>query len=226
MKFTICIVTLLTAFSLYAKTDTREVDERLTNAVDVLRSMDQEPAGIPHNLLDKAYCVAVVPGLKKGGFIVAAKYGKGYVSCRKQNGTGWSDPATIIVEGGSFGFQIGAAETDVVMLVMNPKGMQHLFSSQFTLGGDATVAAGPVGRSVSADTSAFMAAEILTWSRAHGLFAGVALQGATLREDKDGNEALYGKPLSNREIIDGHMPVPSGARPFVDLLDKLSPKRS
>ena len=139
-----------------------------------------------------------MPGLKKGAFILGAKYGKGFVSCRKAGGTGWTAPATVRVEGGSIGLQIGGAETDVVMLVMNERGMQKLMSSKFTLGGEGEVAAGPVGRNASAQTDAKLQAEILSWSRSRGAFAGISLQGATLREDMEDNQELYGKAYENR----------------------------
>jgi len=223
MKLTICILALISAMSVYAKPT--ENEERFDNSVDVLKAATGEKSGVPNDLLNKATCVVVVPGLKHGGFIVAARYGKGYVSCRKQNGNGWTAPGTVIVEGGSFGFQIGAAENDVLMFIMNKKGMEDLFRTKFTLGGDASVAAGPVGRSVSADTSGFLAAEIITWSRSHGAFAGVALKGATLRPDDDNNQLLYGKALTNRQILEGNVMVPAVARPFVDLLDKYSPTK-
>jgi len=223
MKLTICILALLSVIPVFAKST--ENEERFADSVDVLKAATGEAGGIPNDLINKAYCVVVVPGLKHGGFIVGARYGKGYVSCRKQNGNGWTAPGTVIVEGGSFGFQIGAAENDVLMFIMNKKGMQDLFRTKFTLGGDASVAGGPVGRSASADTSGFLAAEIITWSRSHGLFAGVALKGATLRPDEENNKDLYGKSLTNREILEGNVMVPAVARPFVDLLDKYSPAK-
>src|SRR5258708_2532833 len=163
---------------------------------------------IPQDLRNKAECIVIVPDLKKGAFIVGGKYGKGFLSCRKKDGVGWSAPGAIRVEGGSVGFQIGGSEMDVFMLVMNEKGVDRLLSSKFTLGGDATVAAGPVGRVAQAETDARMTAEILAWSRARGLFAGIALNGATLRQDDDWNQELYGKPLKNREIVDGSIAAP------------------
>src|SRR5579871_6766473 len=158
-----------------------DAPKRLIAAADSFKEvMDVPDKAIPQDLLNKAQCAVIVPGLKKGAFIIGAKYGKGFVSCRNK-GAGWSAPAAIRVEGGSFGFQIGGAETDVFMLVMNDKGMQRLLSTKFTLGGEASVAAGPVGRDTQAQTDAAMTAEILTWSRQRGLFAGLALNGATLR---------------------------------------------
>ena len=180
---------------------------------------------IPQDLLDKAHCVVIVPGLKKGAFIFGAKYGKGFLTCRKKNAMGWVAPAAIRVEGGSVGFQIGGSETDVIMLVMNERGAQRLLSSKFTLGGAGEVAAGPVGRSTTAQTDAFMTAEILSWSRSRGVFAGVSLQGATLRQDLDDNEAMYGKPYENQQIITGDFPVPAAAKGLITTLNKYSAKK-
>ena len=154
---------------------------------------------IPQDLLDKAQCVIIVPDLKKAAFLVGGKYGKGFVSCRKKDGVGWSAPGAIRIEGGSVGFQIGGSEMDVFMLVMNQEAWIACFRRQFTLGGDATVAAGPVGRSTQAETDARMTAEILAWSRARGLFAGIALNGATLREDEDWNRHVRARHQESRD---------------------------
>jgi SH3 domain-containing YSC84-like protein 1 len=193
--------------------------ERLNEATTTLREiMQAEDKSIPHDLLAKASCTIVVPGLKKGGFIVGAKYGRGFALCRQARG--WSAPAAIRVEGGSVGFQIGGSETDVIMAVMSQRGMDRLLSTKFTLGGDASVAAGPVGRSTTAQTDAGMRADILSWSRSRGVFAGVALDGATLRPDDDENKEMYGKPLTNREILAGAARPPAAAAPLIDLLKK------
>jgi lipid-binding SYLF domain-containing protein len=177
---------------------------RLQASADVINEIMATPdSAIPQDLLDNSQCVVIVPGMKKAAFIIGAKYGKGFILCRKASGTGWSAPAAIMVEGGSFGFQIGGSETDVVMLVMNRGGVNKLLSSKFTLGANASVAAGPVGRTTSAKTDLQMHAEILSYSRARGLFAGVALSGATLRPDKDTNRELYGSAITNREIVTG-----------------------
>lgn len=173
---------------------------------------------IPADLLKKAECVAIVPGLKKGAFVVGGKFGRGFVSCR--TATGWSAPAGIRMEGGSFGFQIGGTEIDVILTIMNKRGVDRLLSNKFTLGGDASVAAGPLGRTASAQTDVAMTAEILSWSRSRGIFAGVALEGATLRGDTDANLDLYGKPLDTRQIVTGPTEVPAVARPLVDRLSK------
>jgi lipid-binding SYLF domain-containing protein len=201
--------------------------ERLQRAAEVFREvMDTPDKGIPQGLLDKAHCVVVVPGLKKGAFIVGAKYGRGFTSCRANGGVGWTAPAAVRIEGGSFGLQIGGSETDVILLIMNERGVQRLLSSKFTLGGDAAVAGGPVGREASAQTDAYMTAEILSWSRSRGLFAGVALTGATLRQDLDSNRALYGKKIENREILQGKVKAPAAGGEFVSTLNKYSSRKS
>ena len=188
--------------------------ERLAAAADTVNSLSKTPdRDIPQDLLEKAHCIVVVPSLKSGALIVGAEYGRGFASCR--TGHGWSAPAAVKVEGGSVGFQIGGSETEVVMLVMNQKGMDRLLSTKFTLGGEAKVAAGPVGRSATAKTDAAMTAEILSYSRAKGVFAGVALDGATLREDDDGNKDLYGHAVENRTILTGGVPAPAAARAFL-----------
>ena len=161
-----------------------KVDDRLDASADTLMDMMRAADnGIPQDLLDKAHCVVVVPGMKKAGFIFGAKYGRGFAVCRRAGGSGWSAPAAMRSEGGSFGFQIGISDTDIVLLVMNDGGMKRLLSDKFTLGGEATVAAGPIGRDASAETDAMMHAEMLSYSRSHGLFAGISLEGATLRPD-------------------------------------------
>lgn len=203
-----------------------EAPERLTAAAEALKDVMGIPdKSIPQDLLTRSQCIVIVPGLKKAAFIIGAKYGKGFASCRRANGVGWSAPGSVRVEGGSFGFQIGGTDTDVFMLVMNPKGMDRLLSTKFTLGADASVAAGPVGRSTQAETDAALTAEILTWSRQRGLFAGVSLSGATLREDDDWNQELYGKKLTNREIIRGNTAAPKGAGALMTELDRYSSRK-
>ena len=202
-----------------------DAPKRLDAAADVITDIMASPdKGIPQDLLDKAECVVIIPGLKKGAFIVGAKYGKGFFSCRRPGG-GWSAPAAVKVEGGSFGFQIGGSETDVILLVMNEGGVKKLLSSKFTLGADASAAAGPVGRTSSAATDAQMHAEILTYSRARGLFAGVSLEGATLRPDEEWNQELYGKKMSNQDIVMGNIPPPASASRLMSLLNKYSSRR-
>jgi lipid-binding SYLF domain-containing protein len=171
--------------------------------------MGAKDRGIPEDLLEKSQCVGIIPNLKRAGFIVGAKYGKGVVTCRTAGG--WSAPEMVRIEGGSIGLQIGAGETDVVFLVMNERGMNRLMEDKFTLGGDASVMAGPVGRSAQAQTDAMMHAEILAWSRARGVFAGISLDGATMRPDKDDNRALYGRDVTPQEILHGPVTPTAGA---------------
>ncbi len=201
----------------------QEEDKRLQNATTMLEEiMGTKDKEIPRDLLDRAACAVLVPGLKKGAFVIGAKFGRGFVTCRKKDGGGWSAPGAVRVEGGSVGFQIGGSETDVVMLVMNERGADRLLASKFTVGANASAAAGPVGRTASADTDATMRAELLTWSRARGAFAGVSLQGATLRPDREAILGLYGKDMSNRDIVRGDTPVPSSAEPLIASLGKYS----
>jgi lipid-binding SYLF domain-containing protein len=177
---------------------------RLKASTDVMKQIMATPdKAIPKELLQSCQCIVIVPGMKKGAFIVGANYGRGFMMCRLASGTGWSAPAAIKVEGGSFGFQIGGSETDAVMLVMNAGGVEKLLSSKFTLGADASVAAGPVGRTSSANTDLQMNAQILSYSRSRGVFAGISLDGATLRPDDDANAELYGTEVTNREIVTG-----------------------
>jgi lipid-binding SYLF domain-containing protein len=200
---------------------------RLEEAGAVLQEiMDIKDKAIPQDLLDKAQCAIVVPGVKSGAFIVGGKYGRGFVTCRKQGG-GWGAPAAVRVEGGSIGFQIGGSETDVVMLVMNERGAKRLFEkSKFTIGGEAMAAAGPVGRTSSAETDATMRAEILSWSRSRGVFAGVSLKGSTMRDDDDANKALYGSKMKNADIVFGSSPAPASGAKLMGLLNKYSSRKS
>src|SRR5580658_6197411 len=201
-----------------------KVDDRLDASADTLMDMMRaSDKGIPQDLLDKARCVVVVPGMKKAGFIFGAKFGRGFAACRREGGSGWSAPAAMRVEGGSVGFQIGASDTDIVLLVMNDGGMRHVLSDKFTLGGEATVAAGPVGRDASAQTDLLMNAEMLSYSRSHGLFAGISLEGATLRPDGETNHVLYGHDSTNREILTGDFKTPAAAHRFERALRRESP---
>jgi lipid-binding SYLF domain-containing protein len=202
-----------------------EPAKRLNDAALVLSEvMDAPDKGIPQELLEKAHCIVIVPDLKTAAFVVGGKYGKGYLSCRNTGRTGWSAPGTVRIEGGSVGFQIGASSTDLIMLVMSERGADKLLSSKFTLGGEGSVAAGPVGRTVTAQTDAQMRADILSWSRTQGLFAGVALEGATLREDLDDNATLYGEKLENRDIVTKGVRAPKAAAKLLDLLNRYSAK--
>jgi lipid-binding SYLF domain-containing protein len=200
-----------------------EVGKRLDEAAAVFSEIMAAPdKGIPQDMLANAHCIVIVPGLKTAAFLVGGKYGKGYVSCRSKSGTGWSAPGTVRIEGGSVGFQIGGSQTDLIMLVMNARGADKLLSSKFTLGAEGSVAAGPVGRTATAQTDAQMHAEILSWSRSQGLFAGLALEGATLRQDLDDNATLYGKKLENRQIVTTPVRTPRAAARLIGLLNKYS----
>lgn len=202
------------------------VDARLQVATESLHAMmNADDRGIPHDLLAHASCIAVIPNLKKGGFIFGAEYGAGFVSCRKPHGNGWSAPGDIKITGGKFGLLIGGAETDVVMLVMSKSGMEHLLGDKFELGGEASAAAGPVGRDSSAMTDAEMHAEILTYSRSRGIFGGLDLTGAAVTTDGSANEELYGQDMKNKQIILGDTHTPTAARAFVHELDKISPSK-
>jgi lipid-binding SYLF domain-containing protein len=206
--------------------DDNDTANRLNAAADVLRDIMAAPdKGIPQDLLDKAACIVTVPNVKKGAFIVGAKYGRGFIMCRNTNGRGWSAPGGVRVEGGSVGFQIGGSETDVVMLLMNQSAIDKLLSSKFTIGADGSAAAGPVGRTASAQTDAQLHAELLTYSRARGLFAGVSLDGATLRPDDDANKDMYGKDMSNKDVVRGNVPAPPTAARLIEELNRHSSRR-
>jgi len=216
------LVLLLTTVAGLAGAEKAQPVKRLDEAAAVLQEVMATPdRSIPQDLLDKSQCIVIVPALKKGAFILGGKYGKGYISCRKK-GAGWSAPGTVRIEGGSVGFQIGGSESDVIMLVMNERGVNKLLSSKFTLGAEGAVAAGPVGREATAQTDALMHAEILSWSRSQGLFAGLSLQGATLRQDLGDNAAIYGRRITNKEIVQSSMPVPAAAKGLISLLNKYS----
>jgi len=194
----------------------------LESAHEVLHEIMATPdKGIPQDLLEKAHCIVIVPGVKQAAFVVGGKFGSGFAVCRR-NGGGWGAPASVRVEGGSFGFQIGASSTDVVMLIMNERGMRRLMEDKFTVGGEATVAAGPVGRSAAANTDAQLSADILSWSRSKGLFAGIALQGATLRNDVDSNNEIYGQRYHNKDLLMTDVKPPASAQHLIATLNTYS----
>jgi len=194
---------------------------RLQAAQEVLVEMaGAKDEGIPSDLISQAKCIVIVPGVKKAALGVGGQYGRGYMSCRVPDSKKWSAPGAVRIEGGSIGFQIGGSDTDLVMIVKNDSGVDRLLSSKFTLGADASVAAGPIGRQAGAQTDATMRAEMLAWSHSRGVFAGVSLQGATLREDDDENRALYGAEKSNRDIVKGNATVPREAQNLMATLDK------
>jgi lipid-binding SYLF domain-containing protein len=186
--------------------------------------MNAKDNGVPEDLLQKAYCVGVIPNLKRAGFIVGAKYGKGVVTCRVTGG--WSAPEVVRIEGGSIGLQIGAGETDVIFIVMNERGMGKLMKDKFTLGADATVMAGPVGRSAEAATDAAMHADILAYSRSRGIFAGISLEGATLRPDNDENRELYGSNVTAQDILHGREKQPAAAEQLYAELNRYPSKNT
>jgi len=202
--------------------------QRIKDSTSVLREILNTPdKGIPKDLLDKSECVIVYPSVKKGAFVVGGSYGRGLITCRTgatHNGP-WSAPAMFALEGASFGFQIGGQATDFVLLVMNDQGAKSVMSSKVKLGADASIAAGPVGRNTSAETDIVMKAQILSWSRARGVFAGISLAGSTMRSDGDANKNLYGQDLSASDIVyGGKVKTPASAKPLLLLLTKVTPR--
>lgn len=214
-----CLIVCLASTAFAADGAATKASERVQAAADVLSEIQDAPdQGIPENVLGSAECVAVVPTLLNGGFIVGARYGRGVASCRTSKG--WSSPAFFMVEGGSVGFQIGGQAVDLVMLVMNADGMKNLLSSKFKLGADASAAAGPVGRAAAADTDWKLKAQILSYSRARGVFAGVALNGAVIKQDKDSTREFYGHVVTPQASLQGLVDAPQGAYPFLATLAK------
>lgn len=220
----LAMAAVVLAVAVAATAQVRET-QRLAACRAVLEAIARMPEGIPRDLLNKAECVAVVPGVKKLALGVGGRYGKGAVTCRKDGGRGpWGPPAMIEMGGPSVGLQIGGQSADYVFLVMNPQGIDHLLRSKFTLGADASVAAGPKGRSAEAATDLQLHAEILTYSRSRGLFAGVSLEGAVVKQDRNANEQIYGERVEARDLLlEGDRRVPVAARELVDLLRELSP---
>jgi SH3 domain-containing YSC84-like protein 1 len=214
-RFLIVPLLALPLAALAAESDTQRLNDSATVLKEIMNAGDK---AIPSDLFHKAYCVVVIPNMKKGGFLVSGKYGRGFASCRNPNGTGWTAPAAMRVEGGGFGLQVGGESADIVMLVMSDKGMKGILSSKFTLGGEASAAAGPVGRDATAQTDATMHADILSWSRSRGVFGGLSLQSGTLRSDSDVNKALYGQKEENSDILSGKVKPPSDASTFLDTL--------
>jgi SH3 domain-containing YSC84-like protein 1 len=211
---------LLTSASTLASDSEQRIDHAASAFQELMRTPDK---GIPRDLLERASCIVIIPGMKKGAFAFGGKYGRGFAACRGR--TGWGAPAGVRIEGASFGLQIGGSSTDVFMLVMNAKGMNRLIADKFTLGGELAAAAGPVGRETSVNADVLMTAEILTWSRSRGVFAGISLEGATLRPDGGENERLYGKHVSNKEIITGGIGVPRSARTLTSALNQYASRQ-
>jgi SH3 domain-containing YSC84-like protein 1 len=224
-KLIVCAVVLMWSVAAFAANDAHE-EERVKDAGEVMKEILNIPDDIPQDLLDKAECIVVLPSVKKGAFGIGGSYGRGVMVCRGgQHYTGkWGAPALYALEGVSIGFQLGGQATDFVLLVMNPKGAQSLLYSKVKLGADASAAAGPKGRTAEGATDIVMTAEILSYSRNKGLFAGVSLEGSTLRSDGSANEKLYGRRLTAKEIIrEGKVGIPACAQELVSLLDKKSP---
>jgi len=215
MKKIMTLVALLSMTSIgWADSDREATNDRLDHAGRVMHEIMAAPdKGIPEEVLEHAKCVAVVPHLLKGGFVVGAQNGRGVATCKTANG--WSAPLFFSLTGGSFGLQIGVEGVDLVMIIQNERGMRQLLSSKFELGADASMAAGPVGRHASANTDWKMEAEILTYSRARGAFAGLTLNGASIRHDEDSTRAIYGHNVSNHKILQGEVAMPAGAQTFL-----------
>ncbi len=217
----VLLLTLALTQTLWAQ-DRDKVMERVDESRIALNEIMSAPdKGIPEEILTGAQCVAVVPSLLKGGFIVGASYGKGVASCRTPKG--WSAPAFFVVEGGSVGFQIGGQAVDLVMVIMNQEGMRNLLSSKFKLGADASVAAGPVGRHAEGATDLKLRVQVLTYSRARGVFAGVTLNGAVVKQDRNDTRAFYGRMVPFRTLLNGEFAAPTDAQPFIDALTKYAP---
>ena len=217
------LIVCLCGFALAARADDQpkesKASDRVQAAADVLNEIQSAPdSGIPQEILGKAECVAVVPSMLKGGFVVGAKYGRGLATCRTPKG--WSTPAFFLLEGGSVGFQIGGQAVDLVMLIMNNDGMQHLLASKVALGADASVAAGPVGRHAEGNTDWKMRAQVLTYSRARGVFAGVSLSGAVMKQDKDSTREFYGHMMTTKAALTGEVDPPPAANAFLTTLAK------
>jgi lipid-binding SYLF domain-containing protein len=220
------LTTLLTSGAFAADPDAEQHTKRIRESAEVLTEiMEAKDRSIPKDLLERAHCVGIVPNLKRAGFVVGAKYGKGVITCRNESSVGWSAPSIIRIEGGNIGFQIGLGETDVVFVVLDKRGEDALLKDKFTVGADASVMAGPVGRSADAQTDAIMHAEILAYSRSRGVFAGITLDGATLRPDKDDDRKLYGPGVTQAEILHGNVQPPPGADALYAELDMYAPPK-
>jgi SH3 domain-containing YSC84-like protein 1 len=226
-KALMCALVAVMVLATASRGDDKEKDEdRLQNCGTVLKEILDVPDDVPQNLLDKADCVVVFPSVLKAAFIVGGSYGRGAMSCRKgDNYDGpWGPPTMMALEGGSFGLQIGGQATDFVLLVMNDRGANGILASKVKLGGDASVAAGPVGRDASAETDATLRAEILSYSRARGVFAGISLEGSTVRPDNDANERIYGRKIPAKDIVlRDEAPVPPAAQQMIATLDARTP---
>jgi lipid-binding SYLF domain-containing protein len=225
--FTFTIALAVACPSLMGADEKSKTAQRMNDAASLFTEVMAAPdKSIPQDLLDKSHCIVLIPELKKAAFGIGGKYGRGFAVCRAGGAMGWGPPAAVRVEGGSVGFQIGVSSTDVILLVMNERGMKRLSTSKFTIGADATAAAGPVGRNATAQTDALMTAEILSWSRSKGLFAGISLDGATMRNDLDENQAMYGQRWSSKQILGSGAKPPAMAGKLLAELNKYSPRKT
>jgi lipid-binding SYLF domain-containing protein len=214
------------AVTAFGNGDSNKAVERIQASTDVFNEIMTAPdKGIPRNLLSKAHCIVIVPSMIRGGFVVGFQYGVGVATCRRTDG-GWSAPSTVRLEGGSFGALIGAGATDLVLMIMNEKGADQLLTkTKFTLGGEGAVMAGPLGRAATAETDALMRAEVLSYSRSRGVYAGIAIKGSTLRPDDDANRAIYGRNVRHEDILGGKIPPPAAAKNLMEAL-KEAPSES
>lgn len=219
--FASALALLLSAPMIASASDREDDVNRIDRSAQVFKEvMDTPDKGIPHGLLDKSQCIAIIPGAKKFAFVLGGNYGRGIATCRTEHG--WSAPMFVALDGGSVGYQIGGSSTDIIMLFMNDHALQSLLGDKFKLGADASVAAGPVGRDAAADTDIRLRAEILTYSRSHGVFAGISLGGAVVQADRSGDHAMYGEDITRRQILDGHVTVPRHALALVHEIDSYS----
>ena len=214
---TLALLATMTAFASDREDDVSRTHKAAQVFDEIMSAPDQ---GIPHDLLNKAKCVAIIPGELKFAFIFGGNYGRGVATCRTARG--WSAPMFVAIDGGSVGYQIGGSSTDLVMLFMNDHALHSLLNDKFKIGGDASVAAGPVGRNATAATDVALRAEILSYSRTHGVFAGVSLDGAVVQADKSGDRAMYGDDVDRHEILGGKVAVPASARGLIKSLDQYS----
>jgi lipid-binding SYLF domain-containing protein len=226
MKLKVGAIAIAVSSMMFAAESKEQAMKRIDEAAKVFQEINTaEDKGIPRELLERAQCIGIIPGMKRAGFVIGGNYGKGVVVCRGTT-RGWTAPAMVRVEGGSIGLQIGAGETDVVFIVMSKRGMDKLSEDKFTVGGDASAMAGPVGRSGSANTDAMMHAEILSYSRARGVFAGLTLNGSTLRPEKQDNTALYGSDVTQSQILNGNVRHPAGSEALYAALNRYAPVKT
>jgi SH3 domain-containing YSC84-like protein 1 len=225
MRQILCVGTTLLASAVVMSAAVNKTERRrIEDAAAVLHEIHKAPdKDVPEDLWEKASCVGVIPSVKKAAFVVGGEYGKGLISCR--NGGGWSAPAFMLLEKGSFGFQIGGEMVDLVLLVMNERGVNHLLQDKVALGGEASVAAGPIGRDTRAMTDAQLKAEMLSYSRSQGLFAGIDLTGGVLKPDRDDNKDLYGRDVPPADILHGKVMVPGAAAPFMQAVKRTAPPK-